>query len=178
MRMNFPFEAAVVEHRATVLHVCRAILGYGADADDAWSETFLAALRLWPDLPETTNVEAWLVRVAQRKCIDITRTQARQAIPTAELPEQVSAHGNPGVEDAGLWEEVAKLPERQRLAVAYHYLGGLSHVETADLLGVTPAAVRRASADGIMRLRKIYVEKEELRDDNPDRHCAIPGGRR
>jgi len=38
-----PFEELVAEHGPTVLRVCRAVLG-PADAEDAWSETFLAAL--------------------------------------------------------------------------------------------------------------------------------------
>lgn len=160
MTMKEPFERAVRRHGATVLRVCRAVLGPGADAEDAWSETFLAALRSWPDLDEDTNVEAWLVRVARRKAIDITRTRARHAIPTDTLPERPSGLGNPGDDHHGLWQAVATLPERQRAAVAYHYLGGLSHAETAALIGGSPEAVRRASADGIKRLRQSFPSGE------------------
>ena len=53
--MRSAFDAAVQRHGPTVLRVCRAVLGPGADADDAWSETFLSALRAWPDLPEDTD---------------------------------------------------------------------------------------------------------------------------
>lgn len=155
MTMHEPFEQAVRRHGATVLRVCRAVLGHGADADDAWSETFLAALRSWPDLDADTNVEAWLVRVAQRKAIDITRSRVRHAVSTDAVPERASPLGNPEQDGrTGLWQEVAALPERQRQAVAYHYLGGLSHVETAELIGGSPDAVRRAAADGIKRLRQ------------------------
>ncbi len=154
--MKVPFEQAVQRHGATVLRVCRAVLGAGAGADDAWSETFLAALTAWPELDEKTNVEAWLVRVAHRKAIDITRERARHAIPAAEPPDQPSALGNPDVGRSELWQQVGRLPQRQRLAVAYHYLGGLPHAETAGLIGGSPAAVRRAAADGIAALRKAY----------------------
>lgn len=153
MPVKQPFDLAVTEHGPTVLRVCRAVLGPGDDADDAWSETFLAALRGWPTLADDTNVEAWLVRVAQRKAIDIIRMRARRAVPTDTLPEPAS----PARADASsgdIWETVARLPERQRLAVAYHYLGGLPHTETAELIGGTPAAVRRAAADGLRNLRR------------------------
>ena len=96
--MNTPFELAVRQHGDTVLRVCRTVLGPGAVADDAWSETFLAALQAWPNLEEGTNLEAWLVRVAHNKAIDITRAHARRAVPTDDLPEQHSSIGNP--EDA------------------------------------------------------------------------------
>ena len=159
MKMKQPFEQAVTAHGTTVIRVCRAVLGVGPDADDAWSETFLAALRAWPDLADDTNVEAWLVRVAQRKAIDITRSRARHAVPTDDLPEQATREGIPGRDEHGVWAEVAALPDRQRLAVAYHYLGGLRHTETAGLIGGSPDAVRRAAADGIRTLRQIYRDE-------------------
>lgn len=163
MKMQYPFEQAVTRHGATVLRVCRAVLGSGADADDAWSETFLAALKAWPELDADTNVEAWLVRVAHRKAIDITRKRARQAIPTDVVPEQTSTLGNPGTDEYQIWEAVAALPQRQRLAVAYHYLGGLPHTETADLIGGSAEAVRRAAADGIKSLRQTYQTAEHTK---------------
>ncbi|KJR05368.1 RNA polymerase sigma factor [Gordonia sp. PS3] len=154
--MREPFDRIVAQHGAVVLRVCRGVLGAGPDADDAWSETFLAALRAWPDLEEGTDVEAWLVRVAQRKAIDVIRARARNAVPIDEVPERESQYGLPGTGDADVWDAVADLPPRQRLAVGYHYLARLSHVETAEIIGGTPAAVRRAAADGIRSLRKTY----------------------
>lgn len=159
--MRDPFEQTVQRHGETVLRVCRAALGPGQDAEDAWSETFLAALRSWPDLVEDTNMEAWLVRVAHRKAIDVTRARARHAIPTEKLPERPARTGIPGGDHDGVWTTVAALPERQRLAVAYHYLGGLPHTETAGLIGGSPDAVRRAAADGLKRLRQIYRAGEQ-----------------
>ena len=61
-----PFEEIVTTHGPTVLRVCRAVLG-PMDADDAWSETFLAALRAYPTLRPGSNVEAWLVTIALRR---------------------------------------------------------------------------------------------------------------
>ena len=85
-----PFEAVVARHGATVLRVCRAVLG-AADADDAWSETFLSAMKAYPDLPDSANVEAWLVTIAHRKAIDVTRAAARRPIPVAQTPGEVAA---------------------------------------------------------------------------------------
>ena len=138
-----------------VLRVCRAVLG-GADADDAWSETFLAALKAYPELPADANVEAWLVTIAHRKAIDVTRAAARRAVPVAEVPERASAD-LADRRDLDLAAAMAALPRRQREAVAYHYLGGLPYQEVADVLGGTADAARRAAADGIAKLRKTYT---------------------
>ena len=75
--MKRPFEQIVTEHGPTVLRVCRALLAR-PDADDAWSDTFLAALRAYPDLPPDANVEAWLVTIAHRKaCLLYTSPSPR-----------------------------------------------------------------------------------------------------
>ncbi len=156
MTMMEPFDLAVRTHGATVLRVCRAVLGPGPDADDAWQETFLAALRSWPEVAAVTNLEAWLVRVAGRKAIDVLRARGRQPVPVEQLPDTTVAAASESDGHAALWTAVAALPERQRLAIAYHYLGGLRHTETAELIGGTPEAVRRAAADGLKSLRGSY----------------------
>jgi RNA polymerase sigma factor (sigma-70 family) len=144
----------VIEFGPTVLRVVRAVLG-PADADDAWSETFLAALRAYPELPAGANVEAWLVTIAHRKAIDVTRAAARRAVPVADPPERGSEADLPDTDiDLDLAAAVAALPPKQRQAVAYHYLTGLPYAEIAEILGGSADAARRAAADGIATLRR------------------------
>jgi RNA polymerase sigma factor (sigma-70 family) len=149
-----PFESVVATHGATVLRVCRAVVG-PVDADDAWAETFLSALRAYPELPPGANVEAWLVTIAHRKAIDVHRATARRAVPVERLPEEPDHHVADG-RDLDLWAALARLPSKQRQAVAYHHLGGLPYLEIAALLGGSPDAARRAAADGIATLRRTY----------------------
>src|SRR5580704_14199655 len=104
-----PFEAIVAAHGSTVLRVCRAVLG-PADADDAWSETFLSAMKAYPGLPADANVEAWLVTIAHRKAIDVTRAAARRAIPVAETPETATPPADGPDAAAELAQALAKLP--------------------------------------------------------------------
>ena len=151
-----PFERIVDRHGPTVLRVCRAVVGPG-EADDAWSETFLAALRTYPNLPAEANIEAWLVTIAHRKAIDIIRARARAALPVDQPPERPSTVGLPGQGDRQLWADVAALPDRQRQAVAYHFLAGLPHRAVAEIIGGTTDAARRAAADGIRSLRRTYA---------------------
>ncbi|MEO6942324.1 MAG: sigma-70 family RNA polymerase sigma factor [Terrimesophilobacter sp.] len=154
-----PFERIVEEHGARVLRVCRAVVG-PIDADDAWSETFLSALTAYPTLTPDSDVQAWLVTIAHRKAIDVLRARARRAIPVGEVPERAGTLGIPDDTAREVWSVVAALPERQRLAVAYHYFGGLPHAATAHLIGGSVESVRRAASDGIAALRKFYVTTE------------------
>jgi RNA polymerase sigma factor (sigma-70 family) len=161
-----PFEQLVSEHGPAVLRVCRAVVG-PVDADDAWSETFLSALQAYPKLPADANVEAWLVTIAHRKAIDIIRRAGRAAVPVADVSDSAAgvaaAAGvapntldSPGGRDLDLPGSLARLPERQRFAVSYHYLAGLPYAEVAAIIGGTAEAARRAASDGIANLRKTH----------------------
>lgn len=156
-----PFEEVVARHGATVLRVCQAIVG-PIDAEDAWSETFLSALRAYPGLPEDTNLEAWLVTIAHRRALDVGRARRRRAVPTATLPERADARADPAARDPDLWAALHRLPRKQRHAVAYHHIAGLPFTEIAAILGNSPAAARRAAADGIKTLRTHYRKDETV----------------
>ena len=159
-----PFESVVADHGATVLRVCLGILGPG-EADDAWSETFLAAMKAYPALPADANVEAWLVTIAHRKAIDVTRAARRRALPVDQLPDIASAPSADS-RDLDLVAAMAQLPPKQKQAVAYHYLAGLPYSEVAAILGGTTAAARRAAADGIATLRRTYPRTTARKGEN------------
>ncbi len=154
--MKRPFEEIVAEHGPTVLRVCRALLAR-PDADDAWSETFLAALRAYPDLADNANIEAWLVTIAHRKAIDVLRAESRRAAPVAMAAEPRSAVDGWEPLDGDLWAALGALPTKQRQAVAYHHVAGLSYAEVAALVGGSTDAARRAAHDGIRALRRRYL---------------------
>jgi RNA polymerase sigma factor (sigma-70 family) len=156
-----PFDHIVATHGPTVLRVCRAVVG-ATDADDAWSETFLSAMKAYPGLPADANVEAWLVTIAHRKAIDITRSAARRATPTDAIHEPAPV--TPAEwGDVDLADALSHLSDKQKHAVAYHYLAGLPYAEVAGVLGGTEAAARRAAADGIAALRRWYPTADDAK---------------
>ena len=170
-----PFEAIVAEHGQVVMRVCRALLR-PVDAEDAWSETFLAALRAYPSLRPGSNVRGWLVTIAHNKAVDQIRAQVRVPLPAGELADRVDAQvgerkigrvtgrvaGGSGPEvgaepvDTELQHALAALPPKQRGAVVYRYLADLPYAEVAVLLDCSQAAARRSAADGIASLRRHY----------------------
>jgi RNA polymerase sigma factor (sigma-70 family) len=158
-----PFEQVVAEHGPLVLRVCRAIVG-PHDAEDAWSETFLAALSAYPGLRPDSNVRGWLVTIAHRKAIDRWRAGTRNPQPSDRLADRPDPTPPPADPDTALWAALAGLPDKQRGAVAYHYVADLPYAEVAELLGTSAAAARRSAADGIASLRNTLGGK------NDDRH--------
>lgn len=148
-----PFEAVVDEEGPVVWRVCRSMLG-PADAEDAWSETFLAALGAYPGLPPGSNVRGWLVTIAYRKAVDGLRARNRRAEPWAEPPERAAASPPGRLEHAELLDALAGLPPKQQACVVLRHLGDLPYDEIATQLGISPAAARRNTADGIAALRR------------------------
>lgn len=160
--MKQPFERIVQAHGLSVLRVCRALLDEHR-AQDAWSETFLAALKAYPQLDQEANVQAWLVRIAHRKAIDELRKHRPETVQAEVEPVAVGTSLAPeqNLENLELWQAVKTLPEKQRLVVAYRYLGGLSYAQIAEVISGTPEAARRAGADGINNLRNRLAEAQD-----------------
>ncbi len=154
-----PFEAIVDEHGVVVMRVCRALLGPD-DAQDAWSETFLAALRAYPDLRPDSNVRGWLVTIAHRKAVDQIRKMARAPRSSNELPE-LGTQDDRAEPDRELRAALDALPTKQRGAVIYRYLADLPYSEVGVLLDSSEVAARRSAADGIATLRKTYRKGTE-----------------
>ena len=150
-----PFEEVIAEHGDVVMRVCRALLGQ-SDAEDAWSEAFLAALRAYPDLRPDSNVRGWLVTIAHRKAIDQLRSRSRRPIPDDGITDVPARDAQPVEPDEQLREALLTLPSKQRAAVVFHYLADLPYAEVGALIETSAAAARRNAADGIANLRLRY----------------------
>jgi RNA polymerase sigma factor (sigma-70 family) len=152
-----PFEEIVAEHGPVVMRVCSALLG-PVEAQDAWSETFLSALRAYPDLRPGSSIRGWLVTIAHNKAIDQIRRAGRAPQPTGHLPELPAADDRAEPGDDSLRAALDALPPKQRGAVIYRYLADLPYAEVAALLESSEPAARRSAADGIAALRKTYTK--------------------
>jgi RNA polymerase sigma factor (sigma-70 family) len=152
-----PFQALLDAHRADVYRFLVATAG-PADADDAFQETWIAALRAYPKLGRADNLRAWLFRIAQNKAIDAHRANARRAIPVAAVPERASPPpGAAAGSEPELWARLRELPRKQRTAVFCRAVLGMPYAELAVLLESSEDAARRNVHEGLKRLREEYT---------------------
>jgi RNA polymerase sigma factor (sigma-70 family) len=151
MKVNLPpFQVLLEEHRTDVYRFLVATAG-ASEADDAFQETWIAALRAYPKLRGADNLRAWLFRIAQNKSIDAHRARGRRAVPVPALPERPS----PAVEeDPELWARLRELPAKQRTAVFCRSVLGMPYGELATLLETSEDAARRNVHEGLKRLRE------------------------
>jgi RNA polymerase sigma factor (sigma-70 family) len=150
-----PFQRFLDAHADDVLRYLVASVGRH-DADDAFQETFMSALRAYPRLRRNSNLRAWVLTIAHNKALDIHRARARRPLPVAEVgdrpdPASVAA---PVTAAGDHWGCVRALPPRQREVLTLRYAADLTHAEIARALGCSEEAARRAAADGLRALRK------------------------
>lgn len=146
-----PFQTLLDDYATDVMGVLRGAVGR-TDADDCFQETFLAALRAYPNLDNAENLRGWLLTIAHRKAIDHHRAKGRKPTLMAEPPEVPIEDPDPF--DGEIWAAVGTLPPKQRAAVTLRYGGDLPHAEIAAALGCSPEAARRSLHEGVKRLRK------------------------
>lgn len=145
-----PFQLFMDAHRDAVYRLLVAMVG-PADADDCFQETFISALRAYPDLRSGDSLRGWALTIARRKAIDLIRGRTRH--PAEPLTRQEPASERLEVAHE-VWERVGLLPPKQGAAIQLRFGGGLDYAEVGRLIGSTETAARKSVSDGIRRLRE------------------------
>ena len=140
-----PFESFYEEHRDAVFRELRRLVG--KDAEDAYQETFLRALRAYGRLKHTENLRAWVLTIARRVAVDHYRR--REASPVLVEPETDS---RPAYAELG--ELADGLPRKERAAVVLRYGYDMSYAAIGAALCSSEDAARQAASSGVRRLRR------------------------
>ncbi len=149
--MRLPIEALAEQYGqrlyAAAFHVCRD----PQEAEDAVQETFLQYWTYQGEFESQQHLRAWLFRVAINKAKNLRdRFFRRHVIP---LEDYMATLQFPSTEASDLFEAVMKLPAKYRIVVHLFYYEDYSVREIADILRLTPGAVKTRLSRGRMVLR-------------------------
>jgi RNA polymerase sigma factor (sigma-70 family) len=142
-----PFEEFYSANRVRVYRLLVRSLGR-QQAEDAFQETFLRALRAYGELRHAEQLGAWVATIAERVAIDVHR----RSRATDELQEAESWDGRPA--HAELEHLAGGLPPTERAAVVLRYGYDLDYEQIGAVLGSNATAARQAASAGVRRLRK------------------------
>jgi RNA polymerase sigma factor (sigma-70 family) len=142
-----PFELFYEEQKHDVLARLRRLLG-PQEAEDAFQETFLRALRAYASLRHADYLRAWVLTIAANVATDMLRRRR----PTGELPEQVTSDAAPAY--AQLEALTFDLPPKERAAIVLRYGYDLPYADIGAALGQSEDAARQAASSGVRRLRR------------------------
>jgi RNA polymerase sigma-70 factor (ECF subfamily) len=140
------FEHLVTRHYMSVYRISYKWSGVRHDAEDIAQEVFVKLARKLKTFRQQSSFTTWLYRIVINTAKDFTRKCA-----TARAYESAFAfeHNpeNPGPPEgrhqtaARLYKELAKLPEKQRMAIVLVLGEGLSHRQAANVLNCPEATV-------------------------------------
>ena len=118
-------------------------------AEDAFQETFLRALRAYAGLRHAEQLGAWVTTIAERRRHrrPPTQTARRTSCSEAESWDGRPAH-------AELEHLAGGLPPTERAAVVLRYGYDLDYEQIGAVLGSNATAARQAASAGVRRLRK------------------------
>lgn len=133
-------------------------------SEDLAQETFVLALLKLPEEPD--YIAQWLYRVAKNLYIDWVRKN-RKEVPREPFTERARSEEKDPLdlllqkeEYESLRNHLKKLSPTERRMIECFYGKGLSGIETAALLGVSPGSVRVALHRARGKLMK-EIKKEE-----------------
>lgn len=117
------------------------------EAEDIAQETMVRAYLRWSRVEH--YVEPWAVRVATNLALDNVRRRSRR------FRVSVRSEPAPAVADErlDLARAIARLPKRQREAVALRYVADLSEADTAQAMGCSTGSVKQHASRGLTALR-------------------------
>jgi RNA polymerase sigma-70 factor (ECF subfamily) len=142
-----PFEEFYATNRDRVYRLLVRRVGR-QQAEDAFQETFLRALRAYPRLRHADQLGAWVTTIAERVVIDAHR----RSTSTTELHDGEAWDGRPP--HAELEHLAGELPPTERAAVVLRYGYDLDYDQIGAVLGSNATAARQAASAGVRRLRK------------------------
>jgi RNA polymerase sigma-70 factor (ECF subfamily) len=143
-----PLAQELTQARGSLLRAARARLSNPEWADDAVSETLLAALEARPRIPEPARLRAWLFGVLRHKVVDQLRLHLSESLQSPAVESQdASAGADPPRSVANrqfvlrLAALLAVMPPRQAQAFLMCHALGHSTDEVCAELGLSPGAL-------------------------------------
>jgi RNA polymerase sigma factor (sigma-70 family) len=129
-------------------------LGLSEDeADDAVQE---ALARLWRELRGGAAIrdpEAWAFRLVYRLAMDNHRVRRRVTALVDRLAGDRHDRSVDITTRLAVWDEVRRLPERQRAVLYLRYRSDLTFDRIGEALSITPSAARSYASTGVATIR-------------------------
>lgn len=149
-------EETVRTYSNMLFKLCFTLLCNREDAEDAVSDTLYKYITKAPHFNDPEHKKAWLIRVATNACKDKHRFNKRhKTINIDEISEYCIEES-----DVSILENVLALPVKYKTVIHLFYIEGYKTSEIADIVGISPSAVRKRLQYGRQLLKLEYMEGE------------------
>ncbi|MGH9475382.1 MAG: sigma-70 family RNA polymerase sigma factor [Terriglobales bacterium] len=163
------FETIVARYEHRIYRLAQRLMGNDADAEDVLQETFLKVFSKIRQFQQESRLYTWIVRIAVNQGLMKLRGRRTNVVP---LNEDIATEEGPIARDFADWRpdpeqqfrtgELAAILHRglESLSLPYRMVfqlrdvEELSTAETAEVLGVTEAAVKSRLLRARLQLRE------------------------
>ncbi|TDW22166.1 SigE family RNA polymerase sigma factor [Kribbella kalugense] len=122
-------------------------------AEDLVQEALVKTYVGWHRLRDPSNAEAYTRRVITTTAIGWWRRKSwRAELPNGDVPDR-PVNPDDVTARVWLWQELQKLPPRQRAALVLRYYEDLTEPQTAEVLGCSVGTVKSQVSDALKKLR-------------------------
>lgn len=145
-----------------VLRLARLRLGDPFDAEELVQQVYVRAWRGRQGFdPERGTLASWLMGIARRQVADryaaLDRDRKILAAAQQVAPPATNPRATEDVVDrVVITDEIARLPEQQRLVLQLAFYGRLTHSEIADRTGLPIGTVKSHIRRALLRLRAAW----------------------
>ena len=148
------FEQVVRRYGDMLYRVAYHALKNRADAEDVTQTVLLKLYQQGDRFESEEHRKHWLLRVAVNCANRFHASPWRRR--TEPLSEALSV---PAPEGEDLWEELRRLPEKDRTVLHLYYYEDMTTEEIAQMLDRNPATVRSQLLRARAKLKKLLVEE-------------------
>jgi RNA polymerase sigma factor (sigma-70 family) len=163
------YEELVTRYQDIAFRVALMIVHNRGDAEDAVQDAFVKAYFALPRFRPGAAFRPWILRIVVNEARNRSRSARRReglslrvaTTGTGEAPASPEATALAREDAESLAAALDRLPERDRLVVAYRYLFEMSEAETAVALDVRPGTVKSRLSRALVRLRTELASQAE-----------------
>ena len=163
------FGRLVDETKSAVTAIALAIVGDYPASQDIAQDVFLAAWRNLGKLRSPASFLPWLRQTTRNRARTWVRDRGRRRLAATRVDDLLPEVADGGPDPSELLskreerrlvaEALADLPDDAREVVILYYREGQSVAQVADLLDLTPDAVRQRLSRGRRRMRETVAER-------------------
>jgi RNA polymerase sigma-70 factor (ECF subfamily) len=148
------FRAFVAARSASLLRLAYVLTGDHQLAEDLLQTSLLKVYVSWRSIADPRATEAFARTTIARTAASMFRRRWWGEWTVGTLPDDRSQAASRSFEEHdAIWQEILRLPVRQRAVVVLRYYEDLTEAETAHVLGISNGSVKTHTSRALAALR-------------------------